>query len=65
MCLLMRQVTADQMNTARQIIDRRVNALGVTEPLVQTEGERRILVELPGIDNPEEAIALIQETALT
>lgn len=57
-------ITRDQMDTARQIIDRRVNALGVTEPLVQTEGERRILVELPGIDNPEEAIALIQETAL-
>ncbi len=57
-------VTADQMDTARQIIDRRVNALGVTEPLVQTEGDRRILVELPGIDNPEDAIALIQETAL-
>lgn len=58
------QVTSDQMDTARQIIDRRVNALGVTEPLVQTEGERRILVELPGIENPEDAIALIQETAL-
>ncbi len=57
-------ITPDQMDTARQIIDRRVNALGVTEPLVQTEGDRRILVELPGIDNPEEAIALIQETAL-
>jgi protein-export membrane protein SecD len=52
------------MDTARQIIDRRVNALGVTEPLVQTEGDRRILVELPGIENPEDAIALIQETAL-
>ena len=58
------QITAEQMNTARQIIDRRVNALGVTEPLVQTEGERRILIELPGIDNPEQAISLIQETAL-
>ena len=57
-------VTPDQMDSARQIIDRRVNALGVTEPLVQTEGNRRILVELPGIDNPEEAISLIQETAL-
>lgn len=57
-------VTADQMDTARQIIDRRVNALGVTEPLVQVEGDRRILVELPGIQNPEEAISLIQETAL-
>ena len=57
-------ITADQMNTVRQIIDQRVNALGVAEPLVITEGERRILVELPGIDNPEEAVTLIQETAL-
>ncbi|MCP4362121.1 MAG: protein translocase subunit SecD [Chloroflexi bacterium] len=58
------EITADQMDTARQIIDSRVNALGVAEPLVQLEGDRRILVELPGIENPEEAIALIQETAL-
>ncbi|RMG99955.1 MAG: protein translocase subunit SecD [Chloroflexi bacterium] len=58
------EVTPEQMDTARQIIDQRVNALGVAEPLVQVEGERRILVELPGIDNPEDAIALIQETAL-
>ncbi|MFL7839976.1 MAG: protein translocase subunit SecD [Candidatus Promineifilaceae bacterium] len=58
------EVTSDQMNTARQIIDQRVNALGVTEPLVQTEGDRRILVELPGIADPQEAISLIQETAL-
>ncbi len=58
------EVTRDQLDTARQIIDQRVNALGVAEPLVQIEGERRILIELPGIDNPEDAIALIQETAL-
>jgi protein-export membrane protein SecD len=58
------EVTAEQMDTARQIIDRRVNALGVTEPLVQTEGDRRILVELPGIADPQQAISLIQETAL-
>ncbi len=57
-------VTNEQMDTARQIIDQRVNALGVAEPLVVVEGERRILVELPGIENTEEAIALIQETAL-
>lgn len=59
-----RPITPDEMNTARQIVDQRVNALGVAEPLVQVEGDRRILVELPGIDNPDEAIALIQETAL-
>jgi len=57
-------VDSEQMDTARQIIDQRVNALGVAEPLVQLEGDRRILVELPGIDNPEEAFTLIQETAL-
>lgn len=57
-------VTAEQINTARQIIDQRVNALGVTEPVVQVEGDRRIVVELPGLDNPEDAISLIQGTAL-
>ena len=58
------EVTADAMDTARQIVDRRVNAIGVTEPLVQVEGNRRILVELPGIADSQEAISLIQETAL-
>lgn len=58
------EVTADAMDTARQIVDRRVNAIGVTEPLVQVEGNRRILVELPGIEDTQEAISLIQETAL-
>jgi protein-export membrane protein SecD len=57
-------VPPDQIDTSRQIVAQRVNALGVSEPLVQTEGERRILVELPGIENPEQAIALLQETAL-
>lgn len=57
-------ITREQMDTARQIIEQRVNALGVTEPLVQVEGERRILIELPGIENPQDAIDLIQETAL-
>ncbi len=59
-----REIERAQLNTSRQIIEQRVNALGVAEPLVQTEGDRRILVELPGIDNPEEAVSLIQETAL-
>jgi preprotein translocase subunit SecD len=58
------EVTQDAMDTARQIVDRRVNAIGVTEPLVQVEGNRRILVELPGIEDTQEAISLIQETAL-
>lgn len=57
-------VDPNDLTAARQIISQRVNALGVVEPLVQVEGERRILVELPGIENSEEAIDLIRETAL-
>ncbi len=59
------EVTAEDMNTAASIIEQRINALGLTEPLVEVaQGENRIVVELPGIENPQEAISLIQETAL-
>jgi len=52
------------METARDIIERRVNGLGVSEALVQTQGEDRIVVELPGIDDPDVAIRTIKETGL-
>src|SRR5690606_10671488 len=42
----------------------RVNALGVTEPTVQVQGNSRILVELPGETDPNVAIDTIQQTAL-
>lgn len=58
------EVSQEEMNTARQIVDQRVNAFGVTEPIVQLVDDRRILIELPGIDDPQSAIELIQETAL-
>jgi preprotein translocase subunit SecD len=58
------EVTSEQMQTARDIIERRVNALGVTEALVQIAGSNRILVELPGIGNPEDAVGVIRETGL-
>lgn len=57
-------ISSEQMETARNIIESRVNALGVTEPIVQVAGARRILVELPGIGDPEEAVATIKETGL-
>lgn len=58
------EVTLEQLNTARSIVDSRVNALGVSEPLIQIAGNRRILVELPGIEDPEQAVAAIKETGL-
>ncbi|NLG51480.1 MAG: protein translocase subunit SecD [Chloroflexi bacterium] len=57
-------VDPDSMNNARAIVESRVNGLGVTEPIVQSVGGRRILVELPGISDPEEAIATLRETGL-
>ncbi len=56
--------TAEALEQARVIVENRVNGLGVSEAVVQTQGDRRIIVELPGIDDPEEAIATIRETAL-
>src|SRR3990172_1503196 len=58
------EVTSEQMQAARNIVENRVNALGVTEALVQVAGNRRILVELPGIDDPEQAVSTIRETGL-
>ena len=45
-------------------VSRRVNALGLTEATVQVQGRDRILVELPGVRDPEQAVATIQQTAL-
>lgn len=58
------EITAEQMQTVRGIIENRVNGLGVTEPLVQVAGTRRIVVELPGIGDPDQAVAAIRETGL-
>ena len=58
------EVTADDITAARVIVQNRVNGLGVVEPLVQKAGERRIIVELPGIEDPEQAIATLRETGL-
>ena len=58
------EISIDAMAATRSIVEQRVNGLGVTEPVVQSQGASRISVELPGIDNPEEAVALLKETGL-
>jgi protein-export membrane protein SecD len=56
------EVDPAAIETARKIIENRVNGLGVAEPLVQLQGTRRIIVELPGLQDEEQALALIRET---
>ena len=57
-------IGANQMDVAKTIVENRVNALGVSEPIVQQAGSRRIVVELPGETDPEKALAVIKETGL-
>ena len=57
-------VDTDVMRGVAGRIESRVNSLGVSEPIVQLRGERQIIVELPGIGDPNEAIKVFQETGL-
>jgi preprotein translocase subunit SecD len=50
-----------KVNTVREIVERRVNRYGVSEPQVYVEGTDRVVVEMPGVRNPEEALRLIGE----
>jgi preprotein translocase subunit SecD len=55
---------ADALTAVRDTIERRVNSFGVSEPLVQVQGDDQIVVELPGIDDINKAIELIGQTPL-
>lgn len=46
-----------------EIINRRINALGTTEPIIQRQGEGRILVQIPGLQDPARVKALLGKTA--
>jgi preprotein translocase subunit SecD len=48
----------------REVIDRRINGLGVTEPSISNVGTDRILVELPNVKNPDEAERVLKEVAV-
>ena len=54
----------DAVNRAQEIIRNRVDQYGVSEPSIQRQGSRRIIVELPGVAREEEAKKLLQGTAL-
>jgi len=54
-------VSAEDMDAAINVVRNRIDALGVTEPLVRRSGDRRIVVELPVVSDPDLAIATIRE----
>ena len=57
------QPTTDQMESLKSIIERRLNSAGLGEPVVQVLGDDRLLIQIPGVSDPDNAKALIGETA--
>lgn len=57
-------VTSETMEQALFVIEQRVNKLGVTEPQISRQGSKSIMVQLPGIKDPQRVLDVIGKTAL-
>lgn len=57
------QIQRDTIQANRTTLFNRVDALGVSEPTVQQQGSNRIVVELPGVQDPAQAIRILQRIA--
>jgi preprotein translocase subunit SecD len=55
--------TRSAVNQSIEIVRRRIDETGTKEPIIEREGQDRILVQLPGVDNPEHVKQLIGRTA--
>lgn len=58
------KIDPQSLNDAKQILENRTNALGVSENVFQVAGDRRIVGEFPGLTDPERIIKVIKETGL-
>ena len=56
-------VRNDVLSKSMEIVERRVNETGTREPVIQRQGDRRILVQLPGVEDPEHIKELLGRTA--
>ena len=57
-------VDSDAVKRVVEIIRNRIDQLGVAEPVIARQGERRVLVQLPGVTDPQRAVEVIGRTAL-
>ncbi|MBV8344638.1 MAG: protein translocase subunit SecD [Candidatus Eremiobacteraeota bacterium] len=58
------QITTQVQAQTREVIDRRINGLGVAEPSISNIGSDRILVELPNVKNPDQAEQVLKQVAV-
>ncbi|NER22290.1 MAG: protein translocase subunit SecD [Symploca sp. SIO1C2] len=57
------KITLEQLEDLKVVVERRVNGLGVSEAVVQTVGSEQILVQLPGVNDPQQAERVLGGTA--
>lgn len=57
-------ISSDTIERLIAVLRNRIDQYGVAEPVIQREGNDRVVVELPGLDDPEAAIELIGKTAM-
>ncbi len=58
-----KEITPRVLEAVQRVVEGRINGLGVSESLVQTVGEDQILVQLPGVDDPQQAERVLGGTA--
>ena len=58
-----KKITTNELEAVLSVIENRVNGLGVSEPVVQTVGSDQILVQLPGVNDPQQAERVLGGTA--
>ncbi|MBD2446847.1 protein translocase subunit SecD [Nostoc sp. FACHB-152] len=58
-----KQITERELDAVKKVVEGRINSLGVSEPVIQTVGADKILVQLPGVNDPEQAERVLGGTA--
>ena len=57
------KITDRELEGVKKVVEGRINGLGVSEPVIQTVGADKILVQLPGVNDPEQAERVLGGTA--
>ncbi|MGN0015059.1 MAG: protein translocase subunit SecD [Candidatus Gastranaerophilaceae bacterium] len=57
------KITPDHMDSLKYTIENRINAIGVAETVVQKEGDKRLIIEIPDVSDPQKAKEFLGETA--
>ncbi len=57
------QITPEKLQAVQQVVENRINGLGVSEAVVQTAGTDQLIVQLPGVSDPEQAERVLGGTA--